>query len=266
MPSFGPLVNASAIGEPNVVVADVRWALGSGADRAGYEAGHIPGAVFVDLDRDLSGVGGGRHPLPTPAAFAAAMSRLGIGDDTPVIAYDDTAGSIAARLWWMLSVLDHPVALLDGGLQAWSGPLESGPATARPPDVFTEKPWPAEALVDADSIAAGHWHLIDARAPERYRGETEPVDARPGHIPGAVNVPWSGNVDSSGRFLPAEELAVRFNSPTDAQAVVYCGSGVTACHDALAMEMAGLPRPRLYAGSWSDWSADPARPAEVTPQ
>src|SRR5438105_3502034 len=149
MPSFGPLVDASAIKEPNVVVADVRWALGSGADRAGYEAGHIPGAVFVDLDRDLSGVGGGRHPLPAPSAFAEAMSRLGIGDDTPVIAYDDSAGSIAARLWWMLSVLDHPAAVLDGGLQSWTGPLQSGPTSPVQPATFTERPWPAEALVDA---------------------------------------------------------------------------------------------------------------------
>jgi thiosulfate/3-mercaptopyruvate sulfurtransferase len=282
-------VGAAWLGEhyDDVVVADVRWYLDG---RSGYEAysqRHLPRAVFVDLDRCLSGPPGrkeGRHPLPLPADFAAAMATLGISDQSRVIAYDDDGGRIAARLVWLLRVSGHAASLLDGGIDAWPGPFEPGPVEPGPFEPGPVEPGPFENVVA--SRGAGAFHLddwpaarfasaaevevaaivIDARAPERFKGEVEPIDARAGHIPGAHNAPTAGNLDEQGRFKSPGALRMVYgrlgvgpgNSP-----VVYCGSGVTACHDLIALELAGFEAGRLYAGSWSQWSADPARAVET---
>jgi thiosulfate/3-mercaptopyruvate sulfurtransferase len=268
----------------SVALADCRWYLDGRSGRAAYDAGHIPGAVFVDLDtaltRHADAAAAGRHPLAEPADFAAAMGALGIGDDDTVIAYDDAGGVIAARLVWMLRVTGHEAALLDGGLDAWDGELATAPAV-RAPATFTTREWPAAALATIDEVeavsaatagaagpsadAASSPVLIDARPRERYLGEPDGVDPRAGHIPGALSVPCRENVDSSGRILPSGELRARFGVDDAAEVISYCGSGVTACHNLLAMEQAGLGRGRLFPGSWSQWSRDPARPAETAP-
>ncbi len=270
----GPLVDAEWLGAhrgaADLVVADVRWVPHGGpeASRDLFEAGHIPGAVFLDVDGDLAAPafdGPGRHPLPTPATFAATMARSGIGDGTAVVAYDDARGSVAARLWWMLEVLGAPVALLDGGLAAWGAPLESGPPAMRARATFTPRPWPEEAVSDARevarSVAAGDAVVLDARMPERYRGDVEPFDPVAGHIPGAVSAPWVGNLDDeTSRFLTPDVLRARFRSlGAERGAIAHCGSGVTACHELFAMRLAGVPGGRLYEGSWSDWVHE-ARP------
>lgn len=262
-----PVVGREALG-PGTVVADVRWYLNGRSGYDAYRAGHIPGAIWVDLDEHLAAppsVAAGRHPMPTPEAFAASLSSLGIGADDRVVAYDDLGGMAAGRLVWMLRVLGQPAALLDGGLAAHHGELEHGTNTRRAVDTPV-RPWPVDVLVSADDVATldPSMRLVDARAPERYRGDVEPVDSRPGHIPGAVNLPFAANLGTDGRFLSPEALARRYRAAgveTGGSTVVYCGSGVSACHDALAMERAGLGRPRLYAGSWSQWSGDPDRPA-----
>lgn len=268
-----PFVTPAWVAEhrDDLVLVDVRWYLNDRDGAQAHRAGHLPGAVFVDLDTALAGPPGprGRHPLPTPERFAAVMGQAGIGDDDRVVAYDDAGGAVAARLAWMLRVTDHPAAVLDGGLQAWldtvGGDLEEGPVE-RPAAVFTPRPWPSSRLADADGIAAlrpgDDTVLVDARDPARYRGEEEPVDPRAGHIPGAVNLPYRDNLDDTGRIEPPAALRRRLEAVgvTDARdVVVYCGSGVTACHDLLAMERAGVVA-RLYPGSWSEWSRDPARP------
>jgi thiosulfate/3-mercaptopyruvate sulfurtransferase len=259
---------AEHLGEPGLAVVDSRWTP-DGSGRSAFESGHIPGAVYLDADDDLSAppaIPGGRHPLPDPAVFAATMTNAGIGDDDVVVVYDPAQGSHAVRLWWMLIVTGHRAGVLDGGLQAWSGPLEQGPQEQRPPAVFTARPWPAEAIVDAEAVAAAlatrSATVLDVRAAERYRGDVEPFDVKAGHIPGAVNAPWSGNIDpTTGRFLPPAELIARYRElGADGPVIVQCGSGLTALHDALAMRLAGLPMPRLYVGSWSDWIGDPDRP------
>ena len=273
-PTFGPLVDAAWLVDhlADVVVCDVRWYLAGRSGRAAFELGHLPGARFVDLDVDLAAPPGGtagRHPLPSPGQFADAMSRLGIGDGTRVVAYDDMGGSTAARLVWMLRALREPAALLDGGLAAWSGALETGAGATPTPRSFTPRPWPADAFTDADALAAALARhdavAIDARAGERYRGELEPIDSRAGHVPGALNVPWATLVDhDTGRVRPPVELRAAFAAAgiDDRTAVVtYCGSGVNACLDALALEMAGLAPPKVFVASWSGWSSDPARPA-----
>lgn len=256
-----------------VVVADVRWYLDGRSGRKEYAAGHLPGAVFVDVDSDLAAPAdpvGGRHPLPDPADFAAALSRLGIGDDTAVVAYDDTGGSTAARLVWMLRVLGSPAALLDGGIQAWPGPLE--PGEVRPsPRPRTPVPWPADRIVDTATVRAQLGDpdrlLLDARTPGRFTGEAPaPVDPRPGHIPGARSAAWQDNLDAQGRLAAPEALRARFRAlgaDTAASITVYCGSGVTACHDLLALEHAGFDGARLYPGSWSAWGADESLPAQT---
>jgi thiosulfate/3-mercaptopyruvate sulfurtransferase len=249
-----------------VAVCDVRTTMSGARPADRHREGHLPGARLVDLDTDLADPpdgSAGRHPLPAPERFAEVMARVGVGPDMPVVAYDDAHGGFAARLVWMLRILGQPAALLDGGLVAWEGPLDTGPV----PTVTVERPvipWPADALADADTVAA---HIaeggvvIDSREAARYRGEIEPIDAVAGHVPGAVSRPFAGNLDDRGRFLPAAALAERFAAVGDGPwAIVYCGSGVTACHNALAIERAGLPRPRVYVGSWSGWSADPERP------
>jgi thiosulfate/3-mercaptopyruvate sulfurtransferase len=251
----------------SVVLADVRWYLDGRSGRAAYDAGHLPGAVFVDLDRWLAAPASpeaGRHPLPEPEVFAEGMAQLGIGDDDTVLAYDDAGGTVAARLVWLLRATGHDAALLDGGLAAFDGPLEDA-AELRPPAVFTPRPWPADRLAGIDDATDPGNVVLDARAPERYRGELEPIDPRPGHIPGARSLPTARNLDDQGRFLPAEQLRQRFAAAgvTDgAEVVSYCGSGVTACHNLLALELAGFGPGRLYPGSWSQYSAT-GRPAAL---
>ena len=265
-----PVVDPSWLREhrEEVVLADVRWYLDGRSGRAAYDAGHLPGAVFVDLDRWLAahaGPGAGRHPLPEPEVFAEGMAALGIGDGDPVVAYDDAGGVIAARLVWMLRVTGHDAALLDGGTAAWDGPLEQA-VPERAPAVFTARPWPAERLAAVDDALDPAAVVLDARDPERYRGDREPVDPRAGHVPGAVNVPCRANLDADGRFLPVEQLRAPFAAAgvtADSDVVSYCGSGVTACHNLLALELAGLPQGRLYPGSWSQYSADQDRPVAV---
>lgn len=268
----GPLVSsewlAEHLGEVGLIVVDSRWTPDA-SGRAGFASGHIPGAVYLDADDDLAASParrGGRHPLPDSVAFAATMSRAGIGDDDLVVVCDVSQGSHAVRLWWMLTVTGHRAAVLDGGLRSWDGSLETGDPAPRPTALFSARPWPADAIVDADAVAAalgaGDALVLDARAPERYRGEVEPYDQKAGHIPGAVNASWSENLDAAtGRFRSPAELAERYRDlGADQTTIVQCGSGITALHDALAMRIAGLPMPRLYVGSWSDWVSDPDRP------
>ena len=266
------------------VVADCRWYLDGRSGCAAYEGGHLPGAVFVDLDtaltRHADPAEAGRHPLAEPDAFAAAMSALGIGDEDTVVAYDDAGGAIAARLVWMLRVTGHEAALLDGGLEAWRGELEAGAAVdlrsgnrtkGRPPrrgGAFSARPWPTERLATIEETAAAALSadaaVIDARQRERFEGEADEVDPQAGHIPGALSVPCRENVDAAGRLLPAEQLRARFDfGGRPAEVISYCGSGVTACLNLLAMEQAGLGPGRLFPGSWSQWSRDPARAVQT---
>ena len=254
-----------------LVLLDVRWALDGSTGEHSYLAGHLPGAVYVDLDTELAAPASpaaGRHPLPAPEDFAATLRRVGVTEDARIVAYDDTDGGPAARLVWMLRALGHDASVLSGGVHAWNGPLETGPVTPEPTEVPV-RDWPTESLASADEIAAADGAVvIDARAPERYRGEVEPIDPRAGHVPGAVNLPYAGNLDEERRFLPAEELRERFSTAgvtADGETIVYCGSGVTATHDLLALEAAGFTRARLFPGSWSQWSADPDRPVAVGP-
>jgi thiosulfate/3-mercaptopyruvate sulfurtransferase len=261
-----PVIGVDELAEldPVPVLADVRWYLDARDGRAAFEAGHLPGAVFVDLDRWLSGqpsAAAGRHPLPDPAVFAEGMRSLGVSEGRSVVAYDDLGGMVAARLVVMLRWTGHPAALLDGGVHAWTGAWERGTGTSPLPGSFVERPWPTDRFVDVDEVAAqvaAGGTVLDARTDDRFRGEFEPVDARAGHIPGARNAPFTGNLDD-GRFRPTDELRARYEGLGDAP-IVYCGSGVSACHDLLAMEAAGIDDARLYVGSWSQWSADPDRP------
>jgi thiosulfate/3-mercaptopyruvate sulfurtransferase len=266
---------ATLIGIDGVTFADVRWYLDGRDGHEAFAEGHLPGAVWVDLDRHLSAPDRppteGRHPLPDPDRFAAAMTSLGIGEHHMVVAYDDTGGMTAGRLVVMLRMLGRCAAVLDGGITAWNGRKETGPSTPKPAHrPFLPRPWPAEALADADhaaAVAAGeHGLLLDARAAPRFTGEQALVDARPGHIPGARNAPWDAVLDRSGRLRPVEDLVRHFVAlgvDAAADVVASCGSGISACLNVLAMERAGFPRPRLYVPSWSGWAADPDRPAEL---
>lgn len=257
-------------------VVDVRWYLDGRSGHMAYLRGHIPSAVWVDLDRELSApasLASGRHPLPTPHAFAAAMTRLGIDDATPVVVYDDARGSIAARLWWMLHVLGHDVAVLDGGIDAWSGPLATDEVIPEAASTrFTARDWPAARGVDADTVESLRGRrdalVLDARTAARFAQGDPEIDPRPGHIPGARNAPWAANVDAeTGRLRDPVELRGLYDDMGAAGAstiVAYCGSGVTACHDLLALTIAGFgDRLALYPGSWSQWGADDTRPAET---
>lgn len=256
----------------DLVVADVRWSVEGGTPEAeaAFASGHVPGAVLLDVDRDLAATpfvdGPGRHPLPAPEVFAATMRAAGIGDATFVVAYDDTGGSLAARVWWMLDATGHRAAMLDGGLPAWPGKLETGPPAARSRAEFTARPWPSERIADSADVQRAietDGVVVDVRAGERFRGETEPIDPVAGHIPGARNLPWSDHLDPvTGLFLPAETIRERYAAVGvhDAgRAIVHCGSGITGCLGLLALRVAGLGDARLYQGSWSDWVHDPAR-------
>lgn len=255
---------------PDTVVCDVRWYLTDPArGRREYEADHLPGAVFIDLHSELAGgPGGGRHPLPTVADFTSLLGRRGIERRSTVVAYDDSSGAIAARLWWMLRSIGHErVAVVDGGYSAWVAeglPVTSEPVV--PPSVSYPAAggWTNTATAD-DVVAAIDQDrvVIDARASERYRGDTEPIDPRAGHIPGARNMAHLDNLAGDGTHRPAADLATRFGDVGD-EPIVYCGSGVTACHDLLAMAVAGITDGRLYPGSWSEWSSDPDRPVETS--
>jgi thiosulfate/3-mercaptopyruvate sulfurtransferase len=281
--TFTTLISAAMlrdlVGKPEIAIIDCRFDLmNPDGGRRAYLEGHVPGARYADLNRDLSApitATSGRHPLPTPSDFAGTLVRLGIGRATQVIAYDDGAGAFAARLWWMLRWVGHSAAaVLDGGIKAWvseGGTLQSG----------QEKPLPAAAggphpSAQADTAAVIEtaeierrlsdpaFLLIDARAGERFAGTVEPIDAVAGHIKGAVNHPFSANLGADGRFLPAPVLREAWErrlagrSPT--QVAAMCGSGVTACHNLLSLEVAGFPGAKLYAGSWSEWIRDPHRP------
>jgi thiosulfate/3-mercaptopyruvate sulfurtransferase len=231
-----------------------------------YQDGHIAGAAYLSLDHDLAAPpgAGGRHPLPDPARLVRRLEALGINDGDQVVVYDDAGGAFAARAWWCLRWLGHEaVALLDGGLDAWPAPLQKQSASEAPGN-FSRRP-PLTRVVDASAIAdhSERYRLLDARAEARFRGEEEPIDPVAGHIPGAVCVPFQGNLGPDGRFRSAAELRARFPERDDV--VCYCGSGVTAAHNVLAMRHAGLPEPALYPGSWSEWIRDPARPVAVGP-
>jgi thiosulfate/3-mercaptopyruvate sulfurtransferase len=263
MALISPETLASRLTDPDLRIVDVRWVLGQpGQGHAKYEAGHLPGAIFVDLDTVLTASDGpGRHPLPAPSDFSARLGELGIGNGHFVVAYDDVGGWVASRLWWMLDNLGHErVAVLDGGYPAWIAaglPTTTDVPICPPAELSLAPHW--SGTIDRDALRGrlGEVVLLDARAAPRYRGETEPIDPVPGHIPTARNAPTDGNLGEDGRFLPAAELAARFRglgADGAAQVVTSCGSGVSATHNALAIRVAGLPDPILYVGSWSDWS------------
>ena len=279
--AFRTLISNSALalhlGDENVAVIDCRFQLADeGWGEQAYRSAHIPGAVYAHLDRDLSGPKtgtNGRHPLPDPSSLAHTFGRLGIASGVQVIAYDQDNGMFASRLWWMLRWLGHDaVAVLDGGFKKWtaeSRETRSG-AETRPPRTFTAAPRPG-MLVDVEQVAALRadkaWRILDARAAERFRGEVEPLDKVAGHIPGAANHCFQTNLDADGLFLSPETLRAQMRAAigdfASDHVVCYCGSGVTACHNLLALEHAGLTGAKLYAGSWSEWCSDSRRPVEI---
>jgi thiosulfate/3-mercaptopyruvate sulfurtransferase len=265
-----PIISVEDLADdrPTQTLLDVRWQLSTGSQPNLYASGHIPGAVFVDLERDLAAPPGegGRHPLPTAEDFQRAMRGAGVRTDAPVVVYDDANGLPAARAWWLLRYFGHAqVALLDGGLGAWLAagrPLAEGDETPAHPGDFEARPgaMPVLDVAKAGALAATGV-LIDARAPERYRGETEPMDPVAGHIPGARNWPMARNLDDNGRFVPQGELAEALSGLTQGSEIgAYCGSGITAAHTVLALELAGIQGAALYPGSWSEWVTDPTRP------
>ncbi|XNZ00803.1 sulfurtransferase [Micrococcus luteus] len=271
----------SPLGTRNIVLLDVRWSVpAGGADHDAYLRGHLPGAVYVSMDGDLAGLGGprdGRHPLPSADAFAETVQRWGVDDGDTVVVYDDCGGTSAARAWWLLRHAGIRSSLvLDGGLAAWREEglaLQAGEVIPVPGSARTS--WGRMPVVDADGaeVVAEAGLLLDARAPDRYRGETEPLDPVAGHIPGAVNLPTAGNLDDDGRLLPVDRLAERFDAvdaaagvDKDAPVAVYCGSGVTAAHQVMAMAVAGRHGVALFPGSWSAWCTDPDRPVATGPE
>jgi thiosulfate/3-mercaptopyruvate sulfurtransferase len=270
---------AERLGAEDLRVVDVRWYLDPARKgRDAYRAGHLPGAVFVDVDADLSAPGGGRglpagrHPWPDEVQVGRVMGAAGIGPGVTVVAYDDQSGAVAARLWYLLRAHGHDaVAILDGGIAKWLAEGRTVEAVERAvaPRVFEARLRPGFVLSKGEMIGAhgdGGRLVLDARAGERYRGETEPIDPRAGHIPGAKSAPFTGNLskDPVPVFLPPLALRDRYKAlgAGGEEPIVYCGSGVTACHDLLALHLAGL-RGRLYAGSWSEWSSDPSLPVET---
>jgi thiosulfate/3-mercaptopyruvate sulfurtransferase len=275
--SYTTLISATQLralldaGEAPILI-DTRFDLAdTAAGERAWSEGHLPGASYLHLDRDLSGPKtgrNGRHPLPERSTFAQTLGRIGITPERQVVVLDAQGGMYAARAWWMLLWMGHaPVAVLDGGLAAWAE--AGGRLTTEAPAASSAPPYPTRpalvATLDADTLQAqlGRVHLIDARAGERFRGEVEPLDAQAGHIPGAHNRFFKDNLGADGRFKPAAQLRAEFDALLGTQSgdtVHQCGSGVTACHNLLAMAHAGRPGSLLYAGSWSEWSADPARP------
>ena len=279
--TFPPLVDAAWLAahasDPLVRVVDVRWYLGAKKGVEEHAKDHIPGAVFLDLDRDLCAeiaAGPGRHPIPHAEKLTATMQRAGVSRRTHVVAYDDAAGAIASRVWWLLHHFGHArVSVLDGGIGAWTAAgheLEHQAPSFAPGDFVAKAP-SAEAV---RARVADKQHVrecvgqpgvlvLDARDRDRYRGEREPVDARPGHVPGAKSAPWVENT-RDGHLLPRTELRALYEAlgaATADEIIVYCGSGVTACHDVLALELAGIGKAKIYEGSWSDWARDPTLPA-----
>lgn len=280
---MAPLVTAEALyrelaGPAPPVLLDVRWALTGPPGRLAYQAAHLPGAVFVDLDAELAGPPGpgGRHPLPDPEALQAMLRRAGIDEGSAVVAYDAADGASAARCWWLLrwaGLSAGRVAVLDGGYREWLReglPVSADVPAPRPGDVVVRPG--GMPVLDADAaaaIAASGGILLDARVPARYRGETEPIDPVAGHVPGAVNAPFTDHVGSDGRWLAPERLRERFTAlgvTGERPVAAYCGSGVTAAAVVLALEHAGLPTAALYAGSWSHWVTDPRRPVATGPE
>jgi thiosulfate/3-mercaptopyruvate sulfurtransferase len=269
-----PAALAALLGQQGIAIVDCRFDLAaSSAGREAYLKAHIPGAGFADLNKDLSvppGRDSGRHPLPAREAFALMLGALGIDNGTQVVAYDQASGAFAARFWWMLRWVGHrDVAVLDGGFDAWLAeghPVEAGPRQA-PPGRFLLQAEEVRPVSSQEVLAATRQHerlIVDARAPERYSGQVEPLDSVAGHVPGAINAPFTANLGAAGRFLPAAELRRRWlqilGGKAPQELIAMCGSGVTACHNLLALEVAGLPGAALYAGSWSEWIRDPARP------
>ena len=270
MTSFGPLVTAQwlrdHLGDPDLRLIDFRWYLDGRSGREAYDSGHIPGAVFLDLHEVTAATGAGRHPLPGRSQFQESIREAGVNPGTRVVVYDDASGSVAARLWWLLRWFGHrSVAVLDGGIQAWGEPLAT--IAGRPePGLFTAAEPDQARVVDFDEVSARPRDvvLIDARAPERYSGASEPIDPRAGHIPGALSVFWKRAIGDDGRLHSPERLRDLYSElgiQSGEAVVAYCGSGVTACSALLALEVAGLPGGRLYAGSWSDWSRHDHAPA-----
>jgi thiosulfate/3-mercaptopyruvate sulfurtransferase len=281
--TFTTLIGAAAlrglVGKPDLTVIDCRFDLMNpeGGHRA-YLEGHVPGARYADLNKDLSApisATSGRHPLPDPSEFARTLARWRVGRASQVIVYDDSAGAFAARAWWMLRWVGHPaVAVLDGGIKAWvgaGGVLESGPEealVAAPGSPHLSERADGTAVIGSveieEQLRDPAFLLIDARAGERFAGVVEPIDAVAGHVPGAVNHPFSTSLAADGRFLPAQELRQiwekRLAGRSPGQVAAMCGSGVTACHNLLSLEVAGLRGAKLYAGSWSEWIRDPRRP------
>ena len=276
----GPLTDVGALaralaGPAPPVLLDVRWRLGGPPGIDAYLAGHLPRAVFVDLDADLAAEPGpaGRHPLPAADRFQAAMRRAGVCTTSTVVVYDEADATSAARAWWLLRYFGHrDCQVLDGGFRAWAaagGQVATGDGPAPGGGDFTAQPGQMPVL-DAGAAAglARRGHLLDARARERYRGEQEPVDPVAGHIPGALSAPTTANISADGRFLPAAGLRARFatlGAAGPGLVGVYCGSGVNAAHEVLALELAGI-RASLYVGSWSNWVADPERPVATGPE
>lgn len=269
---------ARCIDEVEIRIIDCRFDLfAPTAGRESYLAAHIPGAVYADLDRDLSApvnASSGRHPLPALASISATFSRLGIGEETRVVVYDERSGAVAARAWWMLRWLGHSwVALLNGGLAAWEAarlPLQAGevPVRERRFVARRQQDWTISTDEIAKAIEQG-LVLVDARAEQRFQGRVEPIDAVAGHIPGARNLPFEHCLDSSGCFRGPDALreawAKALGGCDQKPWGVMCGSGVTACHLLLSAKLAGLPEPRLYVGSWSEWIRDPSRPVATGP-
>jgi thiosulfate/3-mercaptopyruvate sulfurtransferase len=274
---FPPLVSAEelqrVLGTPGLLVVDCRYELGNAsAGRNAYDAGHIPGAVFAAMDEDLSGprhAGSGRHPLPSPADFAATLARWGFTPSSRVVAYDQANGACAARLWWLLRARGHnAVQLLDGGFAAWFGAGHATDTAVPQPARGTAPERGFDGVLSSADVVAGLAErsitLVDARAADRFAGHNETVDPVAGHVPGAVNLPFAGNLGPTLQFLDAATLQQRWapvlQQADGAPVVAMCGSGITACHNLLALELAGYRDGRLYAGSFSEWIADPGRP------
>ena len=250
----------------SVVLVDVRWYLDGHSGRAAFERAHAPRAVYVDLDTWLAGPASpdhGRHPLPEPSVFARGMAAHGISDNSVVVAYDDAGGVIAARLVWMLRSTGHEAAVLDGGLAEFGDRVESGYGDELPPGLFKDRPWPLERLATIDEVSAGNVLVIDARNRDRFEGVPDTVDPRFGHVPGARSLPCRENLDATGHLRPRSDIRAVFEEAgvrVGEDVIAYCGSGVTACHNLLVMEWAGLGLGRLFPGSWSQYSHDAERP------